>query len=426
LISKEEEQLLVLLHPLENQQDCKKAYQKARKRYLAGGIATGALFMCLMLFYNRQETAGEMAAQVVRNEAGEDSREEEYVAEIDGESYPLSVTVEARQLTSEEADDELEEAQEEIHRVMLSDGDSWQEVRHDLTLLSSACEGDVTVSYTFDDTNVIHLDGTLLEENIAEEGSPVTVTILYRLSSYTKSETISLLVFPPERTEMQTRLKQLEDAVAKRQEETKYEQSFTLPDMLGGNRITWSRPADYSPFAIGLLMVAAGILLAVRQKEQLKEEKKKRESQLIMDYPKMTGRMVLFLKCGNSLLTAWESIVQRYEKNPEGTHYVYEEMLVTYREIRSGVPASVALEEFGKRCGTSQYIRFGMLCSQNLRQGAKGLLAQLEVEAEEAYVYRMAAARKKGEEAMTKLLFPLMLLLLITMAVILVPAFLSF
>jgi hypothetical protein len=67
-----------------------------------------------------------------------------------------------------------------------------------------------------------------------------------------------------------------------------------------------------------------------------------------------------------------------------------------------------------------------MLCSQNLRQGAKGLLAQLEVEAEEAYVYRMAAARKKGEEAMTKLLFPLMLLLLITMAVILVPAFLSF
>jgi hypothetical protein len=178
LISKEEEQLLKLMHPLEKQQDCKKAYQKARKRYLAGGIAAGLLLMGLMFFVSRQETANETVAQVMRDDAGEKSRQEDYIAEIDGESYPLSVTVDARQMTQEEADEKLEEAQEEIHRAMLSDGDSWQKVRHDLTLLSSACEGDVSVSYTFDNTHVIHLDGTLSEENIAEEGSPVTVTIL--------------------------------------------------------------------------------------------------------------------------------------------------------------------------------------------------------------------------------------------------------
>ena len=50
----------------------------------------------------------------------------------------------------------------------------------------------------------------------------------------------------------------------------------------------------------------------------------------------------------------------------------------------------------------------------------------LEKEALEAWDERKRKARVLGEAAATKLLFPMVLMLLVVMAIIMVPAFLSF
>ena len=71
-------------------------------------------------------------------------------------------------------------------------------------------------------------------------------------------------------------------------------------------------------------------------------------------------------------------------------------------------------------------MRLSMLLSQNLRKGNAGLTQLLEKEAEEAFEERKRNARKYGEEAATKLLLPMFLMLMIVMVVIMVPAFLSF
>ena len=47
-------------------------------------------------------------------------------------------------------------------------------------------------------------------------------------------------------------------------------------------------------------------------------------------------------------------------------------------------------------------------------------------EAESACEQRRALARKKGEEAQTKLLFPMILMLLVVMILVMVPAIFSF
>ena len=50
---------------------------------------------------------------------------------------------------------------------------------------------------------------------------------------------------------------------------------------------------------------------------------------------------------------------------------------------------------------------------------------QLAKEARESFEDRKAAARKKGEEAQIKLLFPMLMLLGIVLMAVMVPAFLS-
>lgn len=107
-------------------------------------------------------------------------------------------------------------------------------------------------------------------------------------------------------------------------------------------------------------------------------------------------------------------------------HYVYEEMLLTCHELDSGISESAAYEHFGRRCRMIQYMKFSNLLVQNLRKGSNGILEALRQEAKNAFEDRRNTARKLGEEAGTKLLLPMMLMLGIVMVLIIIPAYFSF
>ena len=93
--------------------------------------------------------------------------------------------------------------------------------------------------------------------------------------------------------------------------------------------------------------------------------------------------------------------------------------------IRGGVPEGECYEEFGIRCREPAYRRFGMLLSQNLRKGSRGLTDVLEREAQEAFEDRKKLAKKLGEEAGTKLMIPMFMMLIIVLVTVTVPAFFS-
>ena len=75
--------------------------------------------------------------------------------------------------------------------------------------------------------------------------------------------------------------------------------------------------------------------------------------------------------------------------------------------------------------GLPQYIKLGSLLSQNLKKGSKGLASILEKEAASSMEERQNMARKLGEQAGTKLLFPMAMMFGVVLTVLIVPAFLS-
>ena len=82
-------------------------------------------------------------------------------------------------------------------------------------------------------------------------------------------------------------------------------------------------------------------------------------------------------------------------------------------------------ENFGRRCDLQIYIRLGALLSQNLRKGTKGLSELLKLESIQAFEERKARAKRLGEEAGTKLLLPMFLMLVVVLIIVIVPAFLT-
>lgn len=104
---------------------------------------------------------------------------------------------------------------------------------------------------------------------------------------------------------------------------------------------------------------------------------------------------------------------------------LYEEMSQTYYQMERGISEGEAFREFGRRCRLQPYLKLSSLLEQNRKSGTKNLRTLLELELADAWEQRKNLARKLGEEAGTKLLLPLFLMLGIVMVMIMVPAMMS-
>ena len=114
--------------------------------------------------------------------------------------------------------------------------------------------------------------------------------------------------------------------------------------------------------------------------------------------------------------------MKREKKN---RRYAYDEWCLTWTEMSNGVTEMEALERFGTRTKLMPYLRFSTLLSQNLRKGSKGLTDMLEYEAADAFEKRKQNTKKLAEQAGTKLLGPMILMLILVVLIIMAPAMMS-
>ena len=125
-------------------------------------------------------------------------------------------------------------------------------------------------------------------------------------------------------------------------------------------------------------------------------------------------------------MTMKAAFKQLAEKNAKKDHYLYQEILVTMRQLNSGISEREAYSELGERLNMARYRKLFSMVVQNMSMGTKDLFMALEQEEHAALEHRKERARQLGETASTKLLFPMILLLITVMLILLVPAVLSF
>lgn len=366
---------------------------------------------------------------LVRNPYGGISKTQEYQVSIDGalEDELVVVEIGALEYSDKEIKDIFQSAMLELDKVVLGKNKSRDRVEENLNLVKSLDGFPVKIAWELEPYGILDTDGTIFPEKTTEEGSMVKATATLSYGANEAMYVTNFMVYPKVKTEKEKWLNEIEESIATIEKSTRSQEKFELPETVAGKQVYWKKKEDTRGYDILFLGVIVCVLILWKEKQDEKEAVKKRQEQLQRDYPDILSKFTLLLETGMTLKAAWKKIVENYEeeKNICGKREAYEEMCITYHEMHSGVAEAEAYERFGKRCGVVSYMKLGTLLSQNLRKGSQGLASILSMESMQAFEIRKSEAKRRGEEASTKLLLPMFAMLAVVMVVVVVPAFMS-
>lgn len=362
--------------------------------------------------------------------SGSMSQEMEYSWETETggqKQEKILVQIGEQKYSLQEKEKLLDDAVEVVKQEYLGENASAGKVEHPLNLMEQA--GDIPVEISWTSSHPQYVDWTgALGEKIPSGGAKVQLQGILRLQGVRRLYETTVTVFPEKLDEEESMAHQVNQTLA--MENEKEGKQLMLPAVVDGKTLTW-KISEQRPGKILMTITAVSSLLMIWRGHQ-KEEKKKqmRKEQLLRDYPELLGKLTLLLGAGISMRRAMERIADDYERlrnrkliNPR---YAYEEIRNICREMEQGISERDAYERFGERCGPGPYRTFSSLLVQNLQKGTKGIQQLLLEEAERAQQQRRDRARILGEQASTRLLIPMILMLLVVFVILLVPAWLSF
>lgn len=221
-------------------------------------------------------------------------------------------------------------------------------------------------------------------------------------------------------------LLQLQQAITTEDEGSLGENMLSLPTEIDGQRIYYSEHEDRSYLLLPLLGVIAAMAIYMRQGQARRTEKKQREALLMLDYSELVSKLMVYIGAGLTVRNALETISQHFDaliaRGIKEDRPLYQELRTMVIQFRRNMPESEIYLSFGRRVNLKPYTKLVSLIEQNRMNGARNLRAMLELEMEDAFEQRKTTARRLGEEAGTKLLIPLFIMLGIVMIIVIVPA----
>lgn len=394
-------------------------------------IAIGVSMICFgIVFISDYDTKLEInqdgKAVLKRKEEGNDVNEELQIR-IGNIEEKINVEVSGREYSEDELEQFFEKADKSLDTLILGNNQTLDQVYDDLNLVTSVPENPVSVSWQIDNYEVMDAEGKLKEEFLTEDGTLVrlTATIEYREKKQIKE--LYVKVLKKKLTERQELLNKINDMIEESDKYTKDDEYLILPDEVDGKKIQWKYEVHTEAFSILVIGFGTAVIFLISSSQRRKEEEKRVLNTMKIDYPRIIGKFNLYIHAGMTVRKAWFLIAEEYSEKHrrKEKRKAYEEMVYTMNRIRGGAPEGESYEEYGKRCGIPIYRKFGTMLSQNLRKGSKGLTDILSRESAEAFEERKNMARKLGEEAGTKLMIPMFMMLIVVFAMIIVPAFFS-
>lgn len=368
----------------------------------------------------------------MRNSYGQGSRTEELEVGLEGkeERVPVELEVAEQNYSAKEIQELFGRVIRQIEPMILGENESLDRIEYDMNLMTTVPDEPVEISWELDRYDVMNVRGELQREYLTEEGTLVGLSAVLTYSENREEQALyqcSVYVYPEKLNGEEKDNSQIKEAMQKEEEDSRTQREWELPAKLLGRKASYYPKMNSRGLVLAVMAILIGILLYAQEIQNQGKEREKKRQQMVLDYPEIVNKMTLFIGAGMTVKRAWRKIVEDYErqKTIQGERYVYEEMKRTCYEMERGVTEAESYENFGRRCGIQVYIRFGALLSQNLRKGTKGMVQILKTEALQAFEDRKARAKQLGEEAGTKLLLPMFLMLAIVLVIVIVPAFLS-
>ena len=174
-----------------------------------------------------------------------------------------------------------------------------------------------------------------------------------------------------------------------------------------------------SCFMMGVVVVIALISPLCLYNDLIKRAKE-RDEQMLLELPELLNKIMLLVGAGETVHASMAKCV-RHQLKSENPLYVHlRHALVQYEK---GYSLKQSLEQFSRCCGIQEVSIFTTAILLNLRRGGGDFVLSLKDLSQVLWEKRKTLSRMRGEQAASKLVFPMVFILLVIMIMIGAPAF---
>lgn len=366
----------------------------------------------------RQITPEEKENIIVRDDYGGKENTYELILEKDGKLCEYTMAVFPVEYTAEEVLEKAEDIYKWLETVVQGENPDLQHISKDLYFPECDEDGVFEIKWDSDNPLLVTRDGRLVKENI-NDNDRVTVFAKISYLDYSFEKEFTLCLESDNGENMLAKAGLLLDELEK---ESRNSKTLELPESIQGVNVDMAQKKDCVSEKIMLTGVVFCGCILFAGRERLRNAGKKRDRYLQGRYPAFVNRLFLLLGTGMTIKNA----LLHYTDEAENGDILSQEIEYTLNQIKAGVNEISAYEELGHRLLLPEYIRLMNQIAHNLKRGNSDLLNCMEDEVRTVLINRKEYAKKIGEEASSKLLFPMIILMLITMVIVMAPALFGF
>lgn len=172
--------------------------------------------------------------------------------------------------------------------------------------------------------------------------------------------------------------------------------------------------------AICLIGLLLGALLPVVKWREPARLVARRKQDMLIALPDVLSKLTLLLAAGETMQRALTRCIVRVPGRP--VHPLHDELAKACEAVRNGESFAAAMESFSRRCALQEVSLFTTTLLLNYRRGGDKLVLSLKELTYSLWERRKAIARSRGEEASSKLVFPLVGIFVVLMILVASPA----
>ncbi len=394
---------------------------------MAAGIAVFIFFMSAGLIYSVSVLLGNKnVTELSRPNDGSDSITYTLIADTNDTTEQIEVDISKKMYEYSEIITLFDKYREDIITAMLGENTSSEYVTKPLSFPSSIGDEAISLSWQPENLSFIDLNGELIYENISSEGTHTCVYITMKLSDVEATLMAGVILYPDGSDSSSLLHAEIMSYI--NENNSPYSSTVSLPSNISGSDVAFFLPDNNSNLIFFPIGIITCIILVFASSKELNSKVRLRNNQMLSDYPEIVSKLLLLSNAGLNIRNAFKKITEDYYKGLSANdipHYAYEELSITLNSLNSGKSEATAYTEYGKRCRLMPYMKLGSLLEQNLNKGAKEMRFQLGSEVKNAFQNYKSETITKSKQAETKLIFPMLLILIVIMLLIMVPAFMN-
>lgn len=355
---------------------------------------------------------------IIREEYRGDVIEEEIYYQLSGQEQTIVLNVSPVRLSEEAFYSKADQVAVEMEEKYFSYGEI---ISQDMELPLVDEEGVFDLSWESNNPEIISSNGRI-KTQLDETPKKARLNLTISYYDYSAKYDFVVQVGAKKKSELEKKSEYLEQALNSLEQETVDNQELLLPDKIDDVEITLGKNKEKNGrfVLIGILVAVITTSISIGR---LKDIGRERDKKLMAEYPYFVDSLWIYIESGMNLKRA---IMQYVETSNKENGILVEHLRYTLNQIDNGVAEYVAYEELGSRLELPVYVSLMRHISQNLRMGTKDLRILMETEVSMALEAKKETAKKIGEEASTKLIFPMIVLLVVVMVLIMTPAFMGF